>query len=129
MSICDARQERLETLAPLRKIEQWLHSHIGSLLRGTVGTSDIGRAGAVVAVALVASLLFVGLFYVRTRMQIVQIGYEIASLEKQNRVLKQRKRELLLEIASLQSPGELERQARQKANLIVPPIDKVVHVP
>lgn len=128
MSVSEARKERLSGLAPL-KIDQWLHSHVGNVLRRTVGTADIGRAGALVAVALVASLLFVGLFYVRTRMQIVQIGYEIASLEKQNRVLKQRKRELLLEIASLQSPGELERQARQKANLIVPPIDKVVHVP
>lgn len=106
-----------------------LQSHLGSLLRSTLGTPDMGRAGALIAVALVASLLFVGLFYVRTRMQIVQVGYEIASLEKKNRALKQRKRELLLEIASLQSPSELERQARRKANLIVPPMKKVVHVP
>jgi cell division protein FtsB len=122
-------KERLRTVAPLKKIEEWLNSHIGSPLRRTVGSSDIGSVGALIAVALVASLLFVGLFYVRTRMQIVQLGYEIASLEKQNRILKQRKRELLLEIASLQSPGELERQARQKAKLVVPPMSKVVHVP
>jgi cell division protein FtsL len=129
MDRCDARQERLKRLAPLKKIEQLLQSHLGSLVRSTLGTPIVGRAGALLAVALVAALLFVGLFYVWTRMQIVQIGYEIASLEKKNRILNQRKRELLLEIASLQSPGELERQARQKANLIVPPMRKVVHVP
>ena len=116
-------------LAPLKKIDQLLQSHLGNLLRSTLGTPAMGRAGALMAVALVGSLLFVGLFYVWTRMQMVQIGYEIASLEKKNRVLQQRKRELLLEIASLQSPGELEQQARQKANLIVPPMRKVVHVP
>jgi cell division protein FtsB len=116
-------------LAPLKKIDQLLQSHLGNLLRSTLGTTAMGRAGALMAVALVGSLLFVGLFYVWTRMQMVQIGYEIASLEKKNRVLHQRKRELLLEIASLQSPGELEQQARQKANLIVPPMRKVIHVP
>jgi cell division protein FtsL len=116
-------------LAPLKKIEQFIQSHLENLVQSTLGTSNVGRAGALLAVALVAALLFVGLFYVWTRMQIVQIGYEIASLEKKNRILNQRKRELLLEIASLQSPGELEQQARQKANLIVPPMSKVVHVP
>jgi cell division protein FtsL len=89
----------------------------------------IGRAGTVTAVSLVALLLFMGLFYVWTRMKLVQIGYEIASLEKKNNALKNRKRELLLEIASLQSPGRLERQARKKLGLVFPTIGKVVHVP
>ena len=89
----------------------------------------LGSGGALTAIALVASLLFVGLFYVWTRMQLVQIGYRIAELEKKNNALKNRKRELLLEIASVQSPGELERQARTKAGLVFPGIGKVVHVP
>jgi len=89
----------------------------------------IGRAGTLTAMSLVALLLFMGLFYVWTRMKLVQIGYEIASLEKKNNALKNRKRELLLEIASLQSPGQLEKQARKKLNLVFPTIGKVVHVP
>lgn len=89
----------------------------------------LGRTGAIIAVGLMAWLLFMGLFYVRTRMQFVQISYETADLEKKNKALQERKQELLLEIASLQSPGELEAQARQKAGLVFPAMGKVVHVP
>jgi cell division protein FtsL len=88
-----------------------------------------GRWGKTIALAAVGSLLVLGLMYVWTTMRLVQIGYEIVSLEKKNNALKNRKRELLLEIASLQSPGELEKQARQKTNLVFPSIGKVVHVP
>jgi cell division protein FtsL len=61
-------------------------------------------------------------------MQLVQIGYEISSLENENGDLKKRKRELLLEIASLQSPQELEKKAG-KIGLVLPAMGKVVHVP
>ncbi len=80
------------------------------------------------AVVISASLLFVGLFYVWTRMQIVQIGYEISELESKNRDLANRKRELMLEMTSLRSPHELEKKARSQG-LIIPNIDRVVHVP
>lgn len=79
-------------------------------------------------VVVSAAILFVGLFYVWTRMQLVQVGYEIAGLENKNNDLKNRKRELLLEIASLQSPRELEGKAA-KYGLVFPARGKVVHVP
>jgi cell division protein FtsL len=88
----------------------------------------IQRAAPFMAVVVSASLLFVGLFYVWTRMQIVQIGYEISELESKNKELANRKRELMLEIASLQSPQVLEKKAR-KQGLVIPNIDRVVHVP
>lgn len=77
--------------------------------------------------ALIVSL-FVGFFYVWNRMKIVQVGYEIAELEKKNKELKNRKRELLLEMASLESPGELEKKASRQG-LRFPSIGKVIHVP
>jgi cell division protein FtsL len=85
-------------------------------------------AGPVLIVALSGAILCVGFFYVWTRMQLVQIGYEISSLENKNNDLKKRKRELLLEIASLQSPQELEKKAG-KIGLVLPAMGKVVHVP
>lgn len=88
----------------------------------------IRRAAPFMVAVISASLLFVGLFYVWTRMQIVQIGYEISELESKNKDLANRKRELMLEIASLQSPQELEKKAR-KQGLVIPHIDRVVHVP
>jgi len=88
----------------------------------------IRRAVPLTVVILSVTILFVGLFYVRTRMQIVQIGYEISELETKNKDIKNRMRELQLEIASLQSPGELERKAR-KLGLVSPAMQRVVHVP
>jgi cell division protein FtsL len=86
------------------------------------------RAAPFMAVALSAAVLCVGLFYVWTRMQIVQLGYEISTLETKNRELKDRKKELMVEMASLQSPKELEKKAR-KLGLVFPAMEKVVHVP
>lgn len=88
-----------------------------------------GRAGTLIALGLVGLLLLGGLFYVWTRMQLVEIGYEIADIEKKNNALKNRKRELMLEIASLQYPADLEKQARERAGLVFPDMGKVVHVP
>jgi cell division protein FtsL len=96
--------------------------------RGVAGRAGIQRAGAFMAVVLCAAVLFVGLYYVWTRMQMVQIGYEISTLEQKNRQLKKRARELMLEIASLQSPGELEKKAT-KIGLTLPAMGNVVHVP
>ncbi len=87
------------------------------------------RTGVVLAVALTAWLLAVGFFYVWTRMHLVQLGYEVSALEKEHEALNKRKTELLLEISSIQSPIELEKQAKERAGLIFPAIDKVVHVP
>jgi cell division protein FtsL len=89
---------------------------------------EIAATGTLIAIMVAILLLGGGLFYVWHRMQLVQIGYEISSLEEKNRDLKKRKRELMLEIASLQSPAELEKKALQNG-LIVPSRDKVVHVP
>ncbi|MFH1113350.1 MAG: septum formation initiator family protein [Pseudomonadota bacterium] len=104
----------------------------GTAIARAIGISGlqpgIRRAAPLTVVILSVAVLFVGLFYVRTRMQIVQIGYEISGLETKNKELKNRKRELELEIASLQSPGELERKAR-KIGLVFPEMQRVVHVP
>ncbi|MEW6531515.1 MAG: septum formation initiator family protein [Thermodesulfobacteriota bacterium] len=91
--------------------------------------SGLSRAGMILASVLVVWLLCMGLFYVWTRMQLVELGYQIAALEKKNEELKKRQRELSVEIASLQSPSELEKQARKRAGLVFPAVGRVVHVP
>ncbi|AFM27322.1 septum formation initiator [Desulfomonile tiedjei] len=97
-------------------------------LRNALDNSGIRRASPAMVMALSVAILFVGLFYVWTRMQLVQIGYQISSAENKNNDLKKRKRELLLEIASLQSPRELENKA-SKIGLVFPSVGKVIHVP
>lgn len=99
-----------------------------SFLMSAVDRAGIRRVSPFMIVALSAAVLCAGLFCVWTRMQVVQIGYEISSLEGKNNDLKKRKRELLLEMASLQSPRELESKA-VKNGLVFPAAGKVVHVP
>jgi cell division protein FtsL len=122
----DKQMKRLKFLGKLAKPAV---NYLTGLLDRMPGRANIGRAGTVGALLMVVLLLFLGLFYVWTRMKLVQIGYEVADLEKKNTALNNRKRELSLEIASIQSPGELEKQARKKVGLVFPSIRRVVHVP
>ncbi len=113
----------------LKKATSRVRGYSANLFGQAFDRPRIGRAGMLAAAALVVAFLLVGLFYVWMRMQLVQIGYEITDMEKRNNVLKNRQRELMVEITSLQNPAELEKQAREKAGLISPEVGKVVHVP
>ena len=115
-------------ISPLKRIPAVIWSGFGRFLKIISGRPELGRAGVTLAALLIITLIVVGLFNVWTRMRLVQTGYEIARLEKENKVLKKRKEELRVEIASLQSPQELEWKARQRG-LVFPTIDKVIHVP
>ena len=91
-------------------------------------SDGLRRGAAFLGVTVLIVALFIGFFYVWNRMKIVQVGYEISTLENKNKELKNRKRELLLEIASLESPQELEKKA-MRLGLRFPAIGKVIHVP
>lgn len=95
-------------------------------LKSYAGT--VHSAGLFMAALIFIAVMVVGLFYVRTRMALVEIGYEVSSLEKKNRDLKKRATELTLEVAFLESPGDLEKKA-SKVGLVFPSVGKVVHVP
>ena len=86
------------------------------------------RTGVVIVVALSVWVLAIGLFYVRTRMQLIALSYEITALQKKYEALNKRKTELLLEFTSLKSPTELEAKAKTRAGLVFPSINRVVHV-
>ena len=85
-------------------------------------------AGLFIAALIFMAVMVVGLFYVRTRMTLVEIGYEVSSLENKNRDLKKSVTELTLKKAFLESPGDLEKKA-SKVGLVFPSVGKVVHVP
>lgn len=81
----------------------------------------------VVAVAI-CILLLIGLFNVWNRMALVQLGYEISTLEAKNKELKGHLRELSLELASLESPVEIEKRATRQG-LRMPSVGRIIHVP
>jgi cell division protein FtsL len=109
-------------------IAEPLFAPLHRLVRALGDKAKIRRVGPIMAVVLSVAALIVGLYYVWTRMQMVQVGYEISELERKNRDLQKRARELMLEIASLESPSELEKKA-SKIGLSFPEMGKVVHVP
>lgn len=91
-------------------------------------SDGLRRGAAFLGVSALIVALFIGFFHVWNRMKIVQVGYEISTLDNKNKELKNRKRELLLEIASLKSPQELEKKAVRQG-LRFPAIGRVIHVP
>lgn len=90
--------------------------------------ASAGGAGLFIAALVFTAVMVVGLFYVRTRMSLVEIGYEVSNLETRNRDLNKRYTELNIEIAFLESPADLEKKA-SKIGLVFPSAEKVIHVP
>ena len=79
-------------------------------------------------VLILSITLLVGLFNVWTRMALVQLGYKMSKLETRNKELKGRVRELSLELASLESPAEIEKRATKKG-LSMPLVGRIINVP
>ena len=76
---------------------------------------------------LPALLLIVSaLFYVWTRIQVIQLGYEISSTLKGERTLEETNKKLRVEIATLKSYARIERLATEELGMSKPRPDQVV---
>lgn len=73
-------------------------------------------------------LLIVSLFIVWSRLQVVHLDYDIASLEGQLRNLQQESRQLRLEAASLSRPARIEQVARKELGLRFPSPRQIITV-
>ncbi len=74
-------------------------------------------------------LLFItalALFYVWSRVQVVQLGYEISALQRTNDELSKQVSMLEVEIANLKSPARLENIAKTKLFMQPPASDQIV---
>ena len=89
-----------------------------------------GRAGGATAVlvglALAAPLAGVGVFHVWTRTRVQAAGYELGRLESEHRQLLAERDRLNIEVATLRSPGRLERFARERLGMAPPAPGAVV---
>jgi len=74
----------------------------------------------------IAVVLAVSLFFVWSRIQVVNLGYNISSLEGRLRGMEQDIQRLRLEAASLRNPARIERMARSELGLDLPGADQVV---
>jgi cell division protein FtsL len=71
---------------------------------------------------------FIGgsLFYVWSRIQVIQLGYEISSVLKEEKALTEANKRLRLEIATLKSYGRIERFAVEELKMAKPKPEQVI---
>jgi len=78
---------------------------------------------------LFISLVFViSVFFVWSRVELVNLEYNISSMERKLRALKQEERCLRLEVASLRSPSRIEQVARNDLGMRLPSPEQTVVV-
>lgn len=78
--------------------------------------------------AFIAVLMGISLFFVWSRLQVVNLEYDISSLEGRLRSMQQESRRLTLEAASLRNPGRIEQAASAELGLRLPALAQVVIV-
>ncbi|PLX98549.1 MAG: cell division protein FtsL [Desulfuromonas sp.] len=76
-----------------------------------------GRPRLLVLLVYIALLCTLALFYVWSRLQVMNLEYEIASLGNEVAQLQREEQTLRIEVASLENPSRVERLARQKLGL------------
>ncbi len=77
---------------------------------------------AVPALFVIAS----SLFFVWSRIQVIQLGYEISSALKEGRSLIETNKKLRLEIATLKSYARIEKVATEDLGMSKPRSDQVI---
>ncbi len=79
-----------------------------------------GPTAVLLALALAAPLAGIGIFHVWSRTRVQAAGYELGRLESEHRQLLAERDRLNLEVATLRSPGRLERFARERLGMAPP---------
>ena len=73
-------------------------------------------------------LFFIGgsLFYVWSRIRVIQLGYEISNALKEERALTEANKKLRLEIATLKSYARIEKFAVEELRMAKPKPEQVI---
>jgi cell division protein FtsL len=80
-------------------------------------------------VMLLAIALGFALLFVWTRVQVIQLGYEVSRMRKETKSLADQKNILEADIAGLLAPERLEKIAIEKFGMRLPLGDEIVVVP
>lgn len=93
-----------------------------------VGGLTLHRPHLVHSFTFIAILLVVSLFFVWSRLQVVNLEYNISSLESRVRDLSQETKRLKLEAASLRNPVRIEQVAKAELGLRLPTPEQIIIV-
>ena len=77
-------------------------------------------------ILLLLFLIGGSLFYVWSRIQVIQLGYEISNALKEERALAELNKRLRLEIATLKSYTRIEKFAVEELRMTKPKPDQVI---
>jgi cell division protein FtsL len=91
-------------------------------------TRPIAIKSNILAPFVLFMLFLIGgsLFYVWSRIQVIQFGYEISNALKQERVLTEENKKLRVEIATLKSYARIEKLAVEELRIAKPKPDQVI---
>ena len=88
----------------------------------------LGRPRLLPLFGFIALLLVLSLFFVWSRLQVLNLEYSLSSLEASIRAAEQESSRLTLEAASLRHPGRIEQVARQELGLRQPDPSQIINV-
>jgi cell division protein FtsL len=91
-------------------------------------TKRIAIKSNLLLVFILLMLFLIGgsLFYVWSRIQVIQLGYEISNALKGERALNEESKKLRLEIATLKSYARIEKMAVEELRMAKPKPDQVI---
>ena len=78
---------------------------------------------------LVAFMAILSLFYIWSRVQIVQYGYDINTLKARQYQLTETNKKLEVELSTLKSPRRLEQSAREMLKMRAPQPEQMRKLP
>ena len=78
---------------------------------------------------IVIALVFCSLLFVWSRLEVVQIGYEISRADKVYQDLIKENQCLRVEVASLKSPSRIEEIAKNRLGFINPRHEQIIIIP
>lgn len=96
--------------------------HIGALVL------ERGKQGGVPRMIAILAILALLLLYVAGKVKIMQLGYQIDSLEQEKRELERENRSLRIEASSLLSSARIEEIATKRLGMVRPEKENIVIV-
>ncbi len=91
------------------------------------GRPMVIKSYRLLVISLFLLLLILGsLFYVWSRIQVIQLGYEISKGLKEERALAEANKKYRLEVATLKSYGRIEKIAIEELKMVKPKPDQVI---
>jgi cell division protein FtsL len=94
--------------------------------QGTKARSGFRRSSLLLFALPTFFLIVSCLFFVWSRIQVIQLGYEVSNALKEGRILVEANKKLRLEIATLKSYARIERFATEELGMSKPRADQVI---